>query len=244
MTEPLWKPIEDALRSKDASLLDRLGPAASDEDLALLENALDGVALPEDFIALWREHDGETLGHSDTLAKGKLLLPLRAIVSEYETMRALAEREPCDVDADAGVRRALFAKGWVPFVLLGGSSDFHCLDLDPADGGTRGQVIAVSHEVTRRTIVATDLRAYLTRYAEAIADGEDHPRAGLQARGAPEPARAPKSAPFTLLLAVAFWTTLVVAFVKSSKVAGFVAFVLWLVYLLLRFVQKHADSAD
>lgn len=255
MTDTVWASIEKALRDRGGSTDELLGAGATDEDLAKLQALLAPHALPEAFVLAWKQHDGEALGRDDTLVRGRLLLPLRAIASEYETMREVAEKNPYDVEADVGVRREMFAKGWVPFVLLGGSSDFHCVDLDPADGGTPGQIIAVSHEITPRTVVAKDLASYFSNFAARISGGDatdsSDPRAD-STTSAPVrdrsiqrvPSEAPaKSSAVSAGLAVAFWGTLVYAFVRSSKVAGFFAFVLWLTYVLLRFAQRRAGRA-
>ena len=250
MSETVWAPIERALSAQQGESDASLGDGASDEDLSKLRASLAPFELPEDFVAAWKQHDGEALGREATVVRGRLLLPLRAIASEYATMREVAERETYDVDADAGVRRELFAKGWLPIVLLGGASDFHCIDLDPAEGGIAGQIIEVSHEITARRVVAKDLASYFAAMAQRIGASEDERDEGTAA-GAPvnsarglqkTEAPARKSAPFSVALAVGFWLSLGYAFARSSKIAGFVAFVLWLVYVLVRFVQRRAAS--
>lgn len=256
MSETVWAPIERALSAQQRVSDAALGDGASDEDLSKLRASLAPFELPEDFVAAWKQHDGEALGREATVVRGRLLLPLRAIASEYATMREVAERETYDVDADAGVRRELFAKGWLPIVLLGGASDFHCIDLDPAEGGIAGQIIEVSHEITARRVVAKDLASYFAAMAQRIGASEaeqgerverdEGPPAGApvnSARGLQKTeAPARKSAPFSVALAVGFWLSLGYAFARSSKIAGFVAFVLWLVYVLVRFVQRRVAS--
>lgn len=248
--ESLWSPVERALDAKDPALLARLGPGASEQDWAPLRAALGDRALPEDFVRAWSAHNGEAFGHDDTLVKGRFLLPISAIVSEYETMCEVASKESYDVPSDPQIAPVLWSRGWVPIVLLGGSSDFHCIDLDPTPEGTRGQIIAVSHEITPRTLVAPDLASYLARYAERLASGGETSsvppnRKALAPVLAPAPSPRPESPAarrVSLALAIAYWSALAYAFVRSSKIAGFVAFVLLLIHLLLRFVQKRASS--
>jgi cell wall assembly regulator SMI1 len=248
MAETLWSPIEQTLRAESESALARLGAAASDEDLANLRGALGTRALPEPFVSAWRAHDGEALGRDETLLRGRLFLPLRAMQSEYEALRERAANASGEVEADEGVRATVWTEGWVPFVLLGGASDFHCVDLDPADGGQPGQVIEVSRDLRRRKLVAPDLATYFARCAEAIADQQGAARSKQDSRSqsaAPsslqksaQRAQPPAGSQLSLALAIAFWGTLLYAFARHSKVAGFVAFVLWLAYVLLRFAQK------
>ena len=251
MSDPvdsLWAPLERALDAKDPALRARLGPAATEQDWARLHAALGDRALPEDFVAAWSAHDGEAFGHDDTLAKGRLLLPITAIVSEYETRREAAATQPDDVPSDPQIAPVRWSRGWVPIVLLGGSSDVHCVDLDPTSEGTVGQIIAVSREGTPRTLVAPNLRSYLAAYASALEDaveGQDAPPQ-RKSLATVEPARTPpaRSQRLSLALAIGYWSSLAYAFARNSKVAAFVAFVLLLVHLLLRFVQKRAAIAD
>jgi cell wall assembly regulator SMI1 len=252
LVDSLWAPLERALDAKGPALIARLGPAAAAQDWARLRAALGDRALPEDFVAAWSAHDGEAFGHDDTFVAGRLLLPIKAIVSEYEAMREAAASAPREVPSDPQIAPVRWSSGWVPIVLLGGSSDVHCVDLDPTPEGTVGQIIAVPREMTARTLVAPNLRSYLAAYARQLEDEHD----GAPARPAPprslatvEPPRAPSAAParsqrLSLALAIGYWSSLAYAFARNSKVAAFVAFVLLLVHLLLRFVQKRAASAD
>lgn len=56
----------------------------------------------------------------------------------------------------------------VPFVLIFGSSELLCLDLDPLPGGTPGQVIWISMKDGRRRVVASSFAVLLERLTEAL----------------------------------------------------------------------------
>ncbi len=53
---------------------------------------------------------------------------------------------------------------------VGGNHD--CLDLNPADGGTVGQIITMWHDDDARKLVAPSFRDWLKQYAEGLASGQ------------------------------------------------------------------------
>jgi len=50
--------------------------------------------------------------------------------------------------------------GWIPFCGDGGGNHL-CVDLDPAEGGTVGQVIGMWHDMANRDLVATSLTDFI-----------------------------------------------------------------------------------
>jgi cell wall assembly regulator SMI1 len=68
------------------------------------------------------------------------------------------------------VRKAWWHRGWVPFASNGGG-DYWCIDLDPARGGTAGQVIAYSHESGERGLQSPSLRRWLFDLAGELESG-------------------------------------------------------------------------
>lgn len=140
-------------------------------------------------------------------------------------------------EAGPGVRAVYWSPRWVPFVLLGGATDFHCLDLDPGEGGVAGQVIHVSDDLIPREVVAADLASYFEQLERAL-------------RGEPE-ASAPPPRPPTIpppgslrgfalrvLLAAGFWVS--VWHAVSTRRPGWIAAsaALWLLY-----VVSHRQAA-
>ncbi len=64
--------------------------------------------------------------------------------------------------------------GWLPLA-ANGAGDLLCIDLNPAKGGCRGQVIGVSHESAERPRLAKSLGewlAQLCQHYEAGAEAE------------------------------------------------------------------------
>jgi cell wall assembly regulator SMI1 len=47
-----------------------------------------------------------------------------------------------------------------------------CLDLEPAGGGTIGQIITMSYYTVDRKIIATSFRTWLIQYADSLEAGK------------------------------------------------------------------------
>lgn len=59
---------------------------------------------------------------------------------------------------------------WIP-VTYDGSGNYYFLDLDPADGGTYGQVITMCHDDSRRTLVANSFGEWIKEYNIKLQSG-------------------------------------------------------------------------
>jgi cell wall assembly regulator SMI1 len=100
--------------------------------------------------------------------------PLTGMVGEAEEWAELLDDGDFAGDkpkAARGVRREAWNKKWVPFAANGGG-DCWCLDLAPAAGGTRGQLIYVSHEMAPREVLAKSFREWLSAFADSLDRGE------------------------------------------------------------------------
>lgn len=55
--------------------------------------------------------------------------------------------------------------------MANGGSDYYRVALDPADGGTAGQIIAYFHDETFRSHIASSMAALLHMVAQGLEDG-------------------------------------------------------------------------
>lgn len=143
------------------------GPAADDE-IRVLEGAL-GAKLPDDFIASLKIHNGQVNPYRATL-DGEILLDVRGILNEWSCWRDLVMKGAFDgstSDPDGGVKGDWFNVGWIPFTRDGAGNGL-CLDLDPAPGGTVGQVIRVWHDDGRRERLAVSFEQWLDRAVKEL----------------------------------------------------------------------------
>lgn len=185
--ETLWRRIDAALGKHAPAVLETLSGPASGKQLAALEKEL-GQPLPDDLRRTWAVHDGQ-----DDEIEEHLLF---ADFPFYGVARARAARKEGRVVAkmlgvdkqtdDLVAWHALVADGigsidgpvkardhhdaWLPIGACNGDV-FRYLDLDPAPGGTVGQVIEVDPESVSWRVLAPSFGDLLARYAEALEAG-------------------------------------------------------------------------
>jgi cell wall assembly regulator SMI1 len=166
--------IEAWLGMSNHTLDEVFGPPASAADIASAEAEL-GRPLPDDYRAFLARHDGQRfiatgdkVGHHAQLVGSFELVPLRAARGEYASMIADWDDGTGAITAAAGVKPQYKSARWFPISVIAGSSTHHCLDLDPAPGGTVGQIIRVSMKDDERPIVARSFAELLWLIAEAL----------------------------------------------------------------------------
>lgn len=137
--------------------------------------------LPADYVAFAKRHDGQRFMPGVVHGTGTLapifqafdILSVDYAESEWRSMRDWgsetgSHRSSIEV---AGPVRALHTHdAWWPFTMVHGSSAHHCIDLDPAPGGTVGQVIVVAKDDDRRAVIAASFGAFIERLAASLTD--------------------------------------------------------------------------
>jgi cell wall assembly regulator SMI1 len=173
----LWKRLKKAL---DGDVRKSLKKGTNDEKLAALEAKI-GVQLPADFRASYLLVNGQDDGEDgifppeDALDEGYNLYPLKGILGEWSSWVQLTESGEFNgrnSSPDPGVRSDWWHRGWIPFATNGGG-DSLCIDMAPADGGTVGQVISMSHESGDRPILAKSFAEFLALVATRLEEAED-----------------------------------------------------------------------
>lgn len=170
--QDLWNRLTQWLQVNAPQLLGELNPGASDAELANLSATI-GAELPVDFLAFYCIHNGQRRDAA-TLFAGEELLSVARMLEEWNVWHGLlvggdfagSHSEPA-----AGVRADWWNARWLPLT-YDGSGNHYCLDLDPAEGGTYGQVIRMWHDDTERPLAARSLREWLTRYVERLEAGD------------------------------------------------------------------------
>src|SRR5258708_9816419 len=174
----LWQRIDTWLHTFAPTRAAHFGPGVTPEELAEAEAML-GLALPADFKASYRIHNGAG-------GKGYLLMgypdfyPLSNVYSFEEIFHDLlqdakwAKREPIFVSDPARqclpIQRVWFHPQWVAFAGDGSGYQW-CIDLAPAPGGTRGQIITWDHEAGPANLLFPSFEALLSAYADQLEAG-------------------------------------------------------------------------
>jgi cell wall assembly regulator SMI1 len=167
-----WRAIEEVLWENAHSVYRALGKPANVAQIARLA-AVVPAKLPRDFVQSLRVHDGlrnSYLGQV-RLFDYNALLPVRAILSEYRMMcrhQAQFGGDGGQAGNDPGVRNdSRWRSGWVP--VMDADGDKLVLDLDPAPGGSVGQVFSWSNTgSTRLRVLAPTFGDWLAGLAEVL----------------------------------------------------------------------------
>jgi cell wall assembly regulator SMI1 len=161
-----WKKLEAYLQASNPALLSDLNPPASDAELRELEKQL-GVALPADFIECLKIHNGQR-GNAEWLFDGDEFLSTSNILMEWSAWNNLLRdgefdaRTTCPDDA---IRGGWWRPNWIPFT-SDGSGDHLCLDLDPSEKGSNGQVIKIFHDFSERKLKSSDFSAWFSHFVD------------------------------------------------------------------------------
>lgn len=157
-------------------LTDVFGPPATGDQVAEVEQAL-ARRLPEDYrrfvMAVGGQRfvpTGEEQGHLTQFVQSIEILGLAHALGEWRTMcQEWGDEGPGPI-ATVGPVKPLYKHGlWWPVTCILGSSQYHCLDLDPAGGGVVGQVIWIADDDEVRRVIAPSFAAFLGMIAEALA---------------------------------------------------------------------------
>jgi cell wall assembly regulator SMI1 len=168
-----WERIERWLRQHAPEAFDALRPPASPEEIAGLERLI-GTALPDDYRASLRRHDGQKA--VDHLFDVWELSPIKSVASHWTNMCEVERQLKQElsgavrVRVTGPVRPVRWSDLWVPFADSGMGYKL-CLDLDPAPGGNRGQVVEFRHDVSERVVHAPSFADWLSREADDFEGG-------------------------------------------------------------------------
>lgn len=186
----LWRRLEDDLGRRAPAALTTLGPPAGIEEIRRAEAEL-GLAFPDDFVASLREHDGQLpLGDPWGPGPASFWLVPNSWSEDGESyatggplecvdhIRVLSRRYrrglfPPDVMSTMEVEGPVRREGghsWVVF-LDPGCGDVLALDLEPAPGGHRGQVVAINHDPPALFVLAPSYHTWFRDLVERYESG-------------------------------------------------------------------------
>ncbi len=146
-----------------------LADGASAEDVAAAEEQL-GLRFPPELAASYRLHNGSR-GRAVFLY-GYPLLSLKEIVEQWGFWRKIIQDGALggEPECPEAIKKVWWNVRWIPFTHNGGG-DHHCVDLDPAESGTAGQVIQFNHEVGAHSVLGPDFGTFLSNFARDLEGG-------------------------------------------------------------------------
>ena len=171
MTE-IWKRMKDWLNANAPHIIDDLNAPADNEALMTLEKQLN-VALPESYKAFLKIHNGQDRD-SEGLIETEELLSSDRILEEWRVWKDLLDSGDFDDSEsapDEGVKNDWWNVRWIP-ITYDGSGNHYCIDLDPAPGGTEGQIIRMWHDSGERELLAESFEEWLKNYVDQWEEGD------------------------------------------------------------------------
>lgn len=152
--------------------LDDLNPPATDNEVETLKNGL-GFEIPEDLILLLKIHNGQK-GDAGGLFDEQEFLSSYRILDEWKVWSDLldgGEFEGYSSEPESGIKNSWWNKKWIP-ITYNGAGDHYCLDVDPSESGTEGQVMTMWHDSADRELLSESLNSWFGSYVLQILSGD------------------------------------------------------------------------
>ncbi len=177
-----WQRLEAWATANAPVMLSELRGPAEPDALARFE-AESGLVLPEGLRASLLLHDGEEGSHyCCAWADAGELFGTTEMLEHWRRMQQMAD-EPDPEEIAENMREGLIEvegpvwavachKAWIPFMALNGGDVCWHVDLEPAPGGTVGQVIEVDLECAQWRVRSPSFEAFLADYVGALERGE------------------------------------------------------------------------
>jgi len=167
-----WNKFEVWLKSNFSAAYQDLNDPIKESEIAALE-AITSIKLPEEFISFLKVHNGQS-GDSGWIIGGSELLSSERIIEEWTVWNDLLQSgnfKGYEEDRSNGVKSDWWNPKWIPFTYDGGGNHL-CIDLDPSENGTHGQVITMWHDDGEREVKAKSFGAWFSQYVQDVESGK------------------------------------------------------------------------
>ena len=166
-----WRRYTEKATEAHAPFMSYLNAGAPADAIAAAERAV-GCAFSDDLRHLLARHDGSD---DHFVLPGWELFPAARIAKEWavwaDLYRTRFKPEGYDCEPNGPVcGDEWWRLKWIPFCGDGGGNHL-CIDMEPADGGTPGQVITLWHDEPARNLIAPSLTGFIEIIAEDFEDG-------------------------------------------------------------------------
>ncbi|MFN8256973.1 MAG: SMI1/KNR4 family protein [Bacteroidales bacterium] len=166
-----WSKIENWLKKNADVVYKSLNDGATNEEFEELEEHIN-KKLPDSFKSFYRIHNGQ-IPMSEGLIDTEELLSIERIMEEWEVWKELDEKGVFDdsvSNPDKGIREDWWNPLWIP-ITYDGSGNHYCLDLNPDEGGKKGQIIRIWHDSDERELIAPSFEQWMNDFADDLEAG-------------------------------------------------------------------------
>lgn len=168
-----WQKIETWLGANVPGVMETLLPGASLQEIQRAEEIL-GVTLPPDVRESYAVHNGQALDENTAgygLVAGHELLRLAYVTAAWRGYKAQYDEGSFDVipEPEPGLKDDFWNPKWIPITTMG-TTEHHCVDLDPGPGGSVGQIILWNRD-GHRIVVARSFREWMEQFAQDLEEG-------------------------------------------------------------------------
>lgn len=168
-----WSQLERWLSANVPDAVPLLPPGAPATAFAQAEKTL-GFALPREAKEFLAVHDGSA--HLWLHDRGEFM-SIEGIVSAWDQEFDLWGDGNNDewANPQGPIKKKWFNRKWLP-VLDAWTGDYLCIDLDPPNGGTRGQLFAWYHDGGPTEVIAPSFGVLLIEFVAELTGGRYAPR--------------------------------------------------------------------
>ncbi|PCI94580.1 MAG: molybdenum cofactor biosynthesis protein MoeA [Flavobacteriales bacterium] len=148
-----------------------LNEGASQELIQNTEKELK-ISFPQDFKDFYMIHNGQKNGTGGLIDMDELL-SLEEIVEQWSVWHELLISGDFDgytSEPSEGIKNNWWNDKWIPITHDGGGNHI-CMDLDPASGGRKGQIIQMWHDSEERELIATSFSEWIQNYVDGLETG-------------------------------------------------------------------------
>ena len=168
----IWERFEIWIKANTNQLYSRLNDGASTEEIQKTESNLE-VKLPKDLVDFYKIHNGQVTDTGGLINMDELV-SLEEIVRQWTVWHELLKSGDFDgivSEPSKGVKNDWWNEKWIPITHDGGGNHI-CIDLDPAKGGTIGQIIHMWHDSAERELIAHSFSEWIENYVNDLENGE------------------------------------------------------------------------
>lgn len=163
-TNDIWNKIYLWLENNASQIKKSLNPPLSNTLLLNLEKIIN-CNLPNDFINLYFRHNGINQSDISNLFFGLNFLPMENLLNDFKLHMSLNDDL---VYADKEINKNYFySKTRIPFC-SDSSHCYLCLDMDPSEKGTVGQIILLDNEYNVALFIASSVTEMLEVFKENL----------------------------------------------------------------------------